>query len=246
MLILQNGKFYVVLIIVPFSYLIAASAKAFYRGFNKEKYAERHIYLMIGVFPIAPIILGALQAIYWRIPLLCYGAVAAVFYIYITSLDNQISLDPLTQLNNKNQMFKYLTQKLSDKGDGMPLFLLMIDIDHLKKINENYGRMEGDRALVRVANAIKDTCQGPRNRFFVARYGSDEFVVISEMAYKAEAIWLSDQIRNNVKKLSNDNMLNYDLTVSVGIAQFDYDEPIPLHSLIARADSDLYKQKKTN
>lgn len=244
--VLQNGRFYVVLIIVPFGYIIASTAKAIYRGVNKEKYTDRNVYIMIGAFPIFPFVLGVAQTIYWRVPLLCYGAVAAVYYMYITMLDNLISLDPLTQINNRNQMYKHLIQKMKSNDSGLSLFLMIVDVDKLKYINDNYGRREGDRAIVKVADAIKDVCQGPRNRFFVARYGGDEFVVVAEMAYKAEATWLSEQIRNSVKRISSEDELGYDLSVSVGVAQYDYDSPISIQSFIARADSDLYKQKKMN
>ncbi len=239
-----NGKLYVVLIVVPFAYLIASSAKAFSRAFARDKYADKNIYLMIGLFPLAPIILGALQAVYWRIPLLCYGAVAAVFYIYISILDNLISIDPLTQINNRTQMYKYLTQKMRNEEPGMSLFLMIIDVDKFKGINDTYGHIEGDRALVKIADAIKSACQGPRNRFFVSRYGGDEFVVVAEMAYKAEAVWLADQIKNNVRRAAEEDDQDYNLSVSVGIAQYDYAAPITIPAFIARADSDLYKQKK--
>ncbi|WP_026516992.1 GGDEF domain-containing protein [Butyrivibrio sp. MC2021] len=239
---LVGGRLYILLVIVPFSYLIAASVKALYRAFNKDKYADRNIYFMIGMFPLSPIILGALQAIYWRIPLVCYGTVIAVYYVYISMLDNLISLDPLTQINNRHQMFKYLAQKMRTEELGMSLFVLMIDIDDFRNINEAYGRLEGDRALVRVANAVKSACQGPRNRFFVSRYGGDEFVVVAQMAYKAEAVWLSDQIKNNVKRMTQELGLGYNITVSIGIAQYDYAAPISLKSFISRAALDLYNQ----
>ena len=241
-----NGKLYVLLIIVPFGYMIAASVKAFYRAFAKDKYAERNIYFMIGVFPTAPIILGALQAFYWRVPFLCYGAVAAIFYIYTSIQDNLISLDPLTQINNRNQMYKYLAQKMRSEEPGLSLFVLMVDVDNFRNINDTFGHVEGDRALVRISTAIKNACQGPRNRFFVSRYGGDEFIIVAEMAYRAEATWLAEQIRTNVRRISSDNNLKYSVSVSVGIAQYDYSEPISLQSFIARADSDLYKQKKLN
>ena len=243
---LVGGRLYALLVIVPFSYLIAASVKAFYRAFNKDKYADRDIYFMIGLFPLSPIILGIIQAIYWRIPTVCYGTVIAVYYVYISMLDSLISLDPLTQINNRHQMFKYLAQKMRTEELGMSLFVLMIDIDDFRNINEAYGRLEGDRALVRVANAIKSACQGPRNRFFVSRYGGDEFVVVAQMAYKAEAVWLSDQIKNNVKRMTQDLGLAYNITVSVGIAQYDYAAPISLKSFISRAGLDLYNQAKSN
>ena len=141
-------------------------------------------------------------------------------------------------------MYKYLSQKMSNEDQGLSLFLLIIDVDKFKSINDTYGHIEGDKALVRIATAIKNACQGPRNRFFVSRYGGDEFVVVAEVAYKAEATWLADQIRSNVRRLSGDENLQYSLSVSIGMAQYDYEQPISMQSFIARADSDLYKQKK--
>ncbi len=243
---LVNGKFYVVLVIVPFAYMIASSIKAFGRFTNKDRYAEREIYLMIAIFPFAPILLGALQAVYWRIPFLCYGAVAAVFYVFTTIQDNMISIDPLTQTNNRNQMYKFLIKKMRNEETGMSLFLLMVDVDRLRDINEAYGHTEGDRALIRVASAIKDACQGPRGRMFVSRYGGDEFVIVAEMAYRAEASYIADQIKNNIRRLSDVEGVLYDISVSIGIAQYDYAAPVSLQAFIARADSDLYQNKKQN
>ena len=243
---LVNGRFYAVLAIIPFGYMIASSIKAFSRFANKDKYAERGIYLMIGIFPFAPIVCGVLQALYWRVPFLCYGAVAAVFYVYTTIQDNMISIDPLTQTNNKNQMYKFLIKKMRNEESGMSLFLLMVDVDKLRTINDAFGHTEGDRALNRVASAIKDACQGPRGRMFVSRYGGDEFVIVAEMAYRAEATYLAEQIKNNLRRLSDIEGAPYDISISIGIAQYDYKAPVSLQAFIARADSDLYQNKKIN
>ncbi len=243
---LINGKFYMVLIIVPFGYILAASIKAFLRYANKDRYADRNIYFMIAVFPFAPITLGVLQVFFQRIPFLCYGAVMAVLYVFITTQDNLISIDPLTQTNNRNQLYKYLVQKMRTEEPGMSLFLLMIDIDRLRNINDTFGHGEGDRALNRVASSIKDACQGSRNRMFVSRYGGDEFVVVAEMSYRAEASWLADQIRNEIRRSTDADAANYDIRVNIGIAQYDYSAPISIQTFIARADSDLYQNKKLN
>ena len=243
---LVNGSMYLVLIIVPFGYMIAASIKAFLRYFNKDRYADRNIYLMIAIFPIAPITLGILQAIFWRIPFLCYGAVLAVFYVYTTIQDNLISIDPLTQTNNRNQMYKYLIQKMKNEEPGMSLFLIMVDINRLREINELYGHAEGDRALIRVASAIKEACQSSRNRMFVSRYSGDEFVIVAEMAYRAEATYLGEQIKTELRRANSNDGAPCDVTVSIGIAQYDYQAPVAIPAFIARADSDLYQNKKLN
>ena len=160
--------------------------------------------------------------------------------------DNMISIDPLTQTNNRNQMYKFLVKKMRNEESGMSLFLLIVDVDKLRAINDAFGHTEGDRALIRVASAIKDACQGPRGRMFVSRYGGDEFVIVAEMAYRAEATYLAEQIKNNLRRLSDIDGAAYDVTVSIGIAQYDYKVPVSLQAFIARADSDLYQNKKMN
>ena len=64
------------------------------------------------------------------------------------------------------------------------------------------------------------------------------------MAYRAEASWLADQIKTNVKRLSETIGAPSELSVSVGIAQYDFEEPFSVQSFIARADSDRYQHKK--
>ena len=141
-------------------------------------------------------------------------------------------------------MYKYLIRKMKSEETGMSLFLMMIDINKLKNINDSYGHSEGDRALIRVAGAIKEACQGQRSRMFVSRYGGDEFVIVAQMAYRAEATWLADQIRNNIRRATTADGAPYDINVGIGIAQYNYDTPIPLQTFIARADSDLYQNKR--
>ena len=66
------------------------------------------------------------------------------------------------------------------------------------------------------------------------------------MPYRAEAVWLSEQIKTNVKRASAKDEVPYELSVSVGISQYDYTAPVSLQAFITRADSDLYQNKKMN
>ncbi|MCR4833690.1 MAG: GGDEF domain-containing protein [Butyrivibrio sp.] len=242
---LQNGNFYLVLILVPFGYMIASSLRAFYRASRKDLYADREVYISIGLFPIFPMLLGVFQAIFWRIPLLCYGATIAILYVYLASVENMISLDPLTQLNNRTQLRKYLLNKLKNLDPSLMLFVVIVDIDKLSSINEQYGRIEGDNAIIRVSDAVKDACSSQRNRFFCSRYNGDEFIIVAEVEYKAEVNWLVDQIKANVKRANANSGVDYSLTVSTGIAQHFDNEPITAETLVARAENELGHQKKS-
>ena len=240
---IQYGPFYAFLIMIPFGYMVFASIKGFVRAYTEGRYLDHSIYMTIGVFPLIPVITGALQAIFIYIPFMCFGATFSVLLIYLTTLENLISMDSLTQVNNRNQMQRYLLRKMKSETPGLSLYLMIIDIDHFKSINDEYGHIEGDKALVRVANAMKEACQAHRNRFFVSRFGGDEFIVIAETEYKGEVNWLSEKIRSNVHLLNERAGAPYDLSVCVGIAEYDYSSPVPIPSLIARADTDLYHMK---
>jgi diguanylate cyclase (GGDEF)-like protein len=240
---IHYGPFYAVLLLVPFGYMLYSSAKGFYKAFTQGRYLDHMVYLTIGIFPLIPIITGVLQAIFMYIPFMCYGASFSILMIYLTTLENLISMDSLTQVNNRNQMHKYLLRKMKNPSPNLSLYLMIIDIDHFRDINDTFGHMEGDRVLVRVANAMKDACIAHRNRFFVSRFGGDEFIVIAETEYKGEVNWLSEKIRSNVKLYNDKADVPYNLSVCVGIAEYDYANPVPIPSLIARADTDLYHKK---
>lgn len=240
---LQYGPLYALLLLVPIGYMLFSSVKAFIRAYTQERYLDHSMYFVIGIFPILPIGCGVFQAIFLDIPIMCYGATIAVLLVYLTSVENLISMDSLTQVNNRHQMQRYLMKKMKNPTPGLSLYLMIIDVDHFKEINDTYGHIEGDRALIRVSTAMKEACQAHRNRFFVSRFGGDEFIIIAETEYKGEVNWLSDKIRSSVKMLNDKAGAPYALSVCVGIAEYDYSAPVPIPSLIARADTDLYHMK---
>jgi len=240
---IQYGPLYGILVCIPVVYMLIAAGKAFYRAFNEDKYYDHELYLVIGIFPMLPLVTGVLQTVFIYVPILCYGATISVLLVYLTAMENLISMDSLTQVNNRNQMQRYLLKKMHTQTPGLSLYLMIVDVDHFKEINDRYGHIEGDKALIRVATAMKEACQAHRNRFFVSRFGGDEFIVIAEAEYKGEINWLSEKIRANVKMLNEKAGAPYNLSVCVGIAEFDYSAPVPIPSLIARADTDLYHMK---
>ncbi|WP_050008263.1 GGDEF domain-containing protein [Butyrivibrio sp. WCE2006] len=240
---IEYDALYGIFMLVPIGYLVYSSIKGFYKAYTQDRYMDHSLYFVIGIFPILPLACGVLQVIYLTTPIMCYGATLSVLMVYLTSMENLISMDSLTQVNNRHQMQRYLLRKMKTQTPGLSLYLMIIDVDHFKEINDNYGHIEGDKALIRVATAMKEACQAHRNRFFVSRYGGDEFIIIAETEYKGEVNWLSDKIRSSVKQLNDKAGAPYDLTVCVGIAEYDFSSPVPIPSLIARADTDLYHMK---
>jgi diguanylate cyclase (GGDEF)-like protein len=124
-----------------------------------------------------------------------------------------------------------------------PVCMLMLDVDHFKKINDTYGHQVGDEAL----RAVADTCQlALRNCDAIGRMGGEEFAMMLPETELDQAELVAERIRSAIAELSLDTPKGTPLTLtaSIGITQVLPDE-INVDSALARADSGLYLAKQT-
>ena len=174
------------------------------------------------------------------VPVICVCLMVELLCLYVVSNKQMISIDKLTQVNNRQNLISFMNYKLNNHDN--PLFLLMVDVDEFKGINDTYGHLEGDNALIRVATALKRACIPYKLRPYIARYGGDEFIVVMEGS-EEEAATLCDSIRRILRKLQErDRESQYSLEVSIGLAQCQ--EGMHASDLIAAADAELYKTKR--
>lgn len=164
----------------------------------------------------------------------------ALLLLFMGSMMQQVSIDSLTQVNNRQNLLEFMTQKL--KNHNKDVYLLMMDMDDFKSINDNYGHIEGDRALVSASSSIKAACGSFVPRPYIARYGGDEFIVVVETDNSDKITTLTDAIRENLSEYSSN--LPYELNMSIGVAKHR-DGQAP-KELIREADQLLYdvKEKK--
>lgn len=165
----------------------------------------------------------------------------AVIAIDLGNSTEQISLDKLTQINNRQNLLGYIAHAI--KMHEQPLYLLMMDVDYFKKVNDNFGHQEGDAALVRVANALKTACGSAKKRPYLARYGGDEFIIVTEAADDGEIQKLCDEIHKQLQYYNSWSEVDYDLTMSIGVTCWK--EGMDTKALIDAADQQLYEAKKT-
>lgn len=146
--------------------------------------------------------------------------------------------DALTGLCNR----RYFDSELESKLSIEKLSLLLIDIDHFKKINDAHGHLMGDLVLKAVAKKLQSGC---RDNAQVFRYGGEEFAVLMPDADLTKARHIGEVLRRAVEKIAvKDRRSGASLggiTVSVGVAQREPQEAP--EDLIERADKLLYKAK---
>ncbi|OPX94042.1 MAG: Response regulator PleD [Pelotomaculum sp. PtaB.Bin104] len=147
------------------------------------------------------------------------------------------STDPLTGVANRRQLEKYLSQVL---GKTTPLSLVMLDIDHFKKVNDTYGHQVGDEVLQHFARTVQKAI---RPGDFVARYGGEEFTIICRAALD-NAVSVAERVRQAVESTpANTSAGEVRITSSQGVAE--YKEGDTAKALKERADTALYEAKET-
>jgi two-component system cell cycle response regulator len=151
--------------------------------------------------------------------------------------------DPLTQVLNRRALMVRLTSELdrARRYDSV-LSLLMIDLDHFKRINDTHGHLVGDDVLRGVAAILQ---AGVRSVDLVARYGGEEFVVVLPETAEAGAVAFAERLRERVaaNHFVSGERLELRMTLSIGVACFPAPRVDSGDDLLARADAALYRAK---
>ncbi len=153
---------------------------------------------------------------------------------------NEARTDSLTGLPNRRHYMEVFTRDVEQaRRNGSSLSVIMVDIDHFKQVNDNYGHAAGDEALRRVAQVLRNNT---RKGDFFARFGGEEFVISCPNSAESEAMQLAERLRLDLEKTQvTFKGHTFSITISLGLTslQPNDDEKGLLH----RADLALYAAK---
>jgi diguanylate cyclase len=152
--------------------------------------------------------------------------------------------DPLTGILNRKGFDQQLGALLgAAPEDGSGHFLVMLDIDHFKKVNDTHGHIMGDRVIQGVAEILRGAVANPAHS--VTRYGGEEFAILLPAASRDECVQLAETVRTRTKAMKIRNRKTQEVllsvTISGGMAQMQPGDDAA--ALIARADAALYTSK---
>lgn len=154
--------------------------------------------------------------------------------------------DPLMAIHNRRYLERRLDEEVARANRyGLPLSLLMIDIDHFKDINDTLGHPVGDHVLTALGKLIGDAC---RDSDIAARYGGEEMVIIAPNTVAATAALFAERLRKAVESTAllpadaSNSGQPVHVTVSIGVAELG-EHARDLAGLLASADRNLYRAK---
>jgi diguanylate cyclase (GGDEF)-like protein/PAS domain S-box-containing protein len=152
-------------------------------------------------------------------------------------------VDDLTGLYNRRGFLTLAEQELKmAKRTKRETFLLFADLDGLKEINDTFGHLEGDQALIDIARIFKESFREPD---ILARIGGDEFVILAkEGDSKAGPGIFMKRLNRNILLFNEKTERGYDLSLSMGVVAYDPQQPVSIETLLARADTLMYEEKQ--
>jgi diguanylate cyclase (GGDEF)-like protein len=224
-----------------FGYLIYAAARtlqaARHAGWNDEK----RRYYAYGYFMVPAAIGGLIQTFIYGTSLIWVFTAVSILILYIFSLKWQISSDPLTGLNNRRELVKYLHYETREPRRSGVLTMIMLDVDGFKQINDTCGHYYGDGVLMTVAEILKQSCKD--TPAFLARHGGDEFCIV----YPAKSIKAVEgmiaAIQENVAQWNAAHNEQADIGLSIGYSVWNPKTDRKAADLYNRADQKMYEMK---
>ena len=160
----------------------------------------------------------------------------------LNELQNLAITDGLTKLYNSRYFYKQLDQEIGRVFRyDRDLSMLLMDIDHFKDFNDNYGHMEGDKVLVMISSKILSCLRKNDSAY---RYGGEEFTVLLPETGSAAAVLVAERIRETIERqvLRPVAGVCINLTISIGVTQFKRGERVSM--FVDRADRAMYRSKQ--
>jgi diguanylate cyclase (GGDEF)-like protein len=166
-----------------------------------------------------------------------------VFRLYTIAELNSF-IDPLTELYNRRAVMIGLRKEI-ERAERFEhsLSIAVLDIDHFKQYNDLHGHKEGDKALRAVAKTIDKSL---RETDLVGRIGGEEFLIVLPETNRAKALEVCERIRSNVERKKfafEEDMPKHQLTVSIGVAEFNDKTSKSETDVFESADKQLYVAK---
>ena len=239
----QRGLLFFIDLVASYSYVICGVGFAVAKALRADNLNERHKYSTLALAIIPTVVLGVINNLLpfpYGLPTVFYGIIVSLFIVYSSSSAVRVTRDGLTGLINRFAFDKLLSQTIakSNRNDNSSLFLVMIDINGFKAINDTFGHAVGDEVLVKLSAALEKVSKefdAP-----IGRWGGDEFIAFIETKADIRAQMFIETLKSRVTADCNDDN-RFKVSISAGMAKLrEYES---MKHLFEEADHKLYEDK---
>ncbi|MEZ4509872.1 MAG: GGDEF domain-containing protein [Eubacteriales bacterium] len=226
---------------LSYAYLVYASVRALIKARNSAWVEDKRLCYTMAFFVVFPFLGGIVQLFVYGLNPTWILSCVSILLVYIYSQNRQISTDPMTGLNNRRELTKFLLRETREYRNGS-ITLVMMDVDGFKQINDTYGHFYGDNVIVAVADILKSSLKS--TDLFLARYGGDEFCIVIPAESRVVPDELLRRIQTNISEWNRTHKSRKPISLSIGYANWDEAIDRTYESLISRADQKMYEVKR--
>ena len=203
---------------------------------NRDK-INKNIVITLLLYSIIPSTTAGIQILVYGAFLLwpTMAIINVIAYIFLETVST--STDYLTGLLNRSRIDSHVDYLIDTKKN---FGLAIIDLDNFKKINDTFGHINGDKALITFAESLK---YGIEKSILIGRYGGDEFIVILNPLTDEELVSLKESITSCLKKGIKKSNLPFDISYSLGYQKWDKKYNYTYEELLNLADQKMYYDK---
>ncbi len=246
--IYHRGNGVIVTWIVEWGYLVAAFVINMIAIRKEKSRQKRQMYKGYLLFPIPMAVAAICQMIFYGITVAQIGYLFSILLLFLNNIAYHEQQDGLTGLKNKNSFYIY-KDMLFEKDVCRNISIFVIDANKFKAINDTYGHLIGDKALIDIANVLQESVEDiPRSGIVVFRFGGDEFVIVANGASDDDVTLLVNTIGRKITERNAKNKeegQQYVLDLSIGIATGDCTNKKEFDYLLNKADELMYEQKQS-
>ena len=235
----HRGVLYPVLVAASFLPILASTICVLING---DRFARKYARLMF-VVPIAVTVAAVMQIAFYGLSLVWSSISLALLFAYVNMQNDQVYLDHLTGVFNRRQMDIYLSDRIRMAQEGRNFSCVLLDIDHFKTVNDKLGHVTGDEALKDASNILKSSI---RKGDFLARYGGDEFLIVTDINDEQSLQSLISRINENSNEFNQSMQRPYLISFSAGEAIYDPQSKWTKDQLITRVDRRMYQNKSAS
>lgn len=234
--IYHRGAWYPVLAVLSILPLITSEISVW---INKERISRKTL-LMVTIFTIIALVSSFAQIRFYGLAVIWSSITISILLAQTNLQTDHVYLDHLTGIFNRRQMDIHLADRVRMAKEGRPLSCILLDINHFKAINDTYGHVAGDDALKDASMILQSSI---RKGDFLARYGGDEFVILTDIDKDETLRALLLRIRENTGAFNETKEAPYNIRFSAGCAVYQPDSNWDEQTFISYVDSLMYQDK---